>query len=1107
MSARPARPHGERFASGRDARSTLEIKLSEPLAVIPPNTAIETYDGRSGVVERLVDTIAGVNYYRIAFGRERQDLAACDLFVPIESRPWTETVGPDAVRRIVTELKVESRARDSLASMSATTTKFFPYQYKPLIKLLRSPHERILVGDEVGLGKTIEAGFTLLEILARQPDASALIVCPPTLREKWRRELADRFGLSFTIMRSVEADRKVASGIRTESEGPLRAIVSYETIRRKDFRAALEGATSPFFDVLVVDEAHRARKAATSQSKAVALLASFSQKVVFLTATPIQTDAADLGRLLGILLPQEFPSDTVFKLRQRLNTPVIEAERAVNAGNPEALHAALEKLRALRESPHAAILTGNPSFEPTIAMLERLQDDLAAGTLSQQQSARRRIEAQTELFHINLLSPFFTRTRRADIEEDMPVRRAYPVTMALTEYESEIYHALSTAIYEEYARRYDDRLASLVIVGYQARLASSIAASVRHFREMLEASERADGVIADDDPNMDELLDDTAEEDGDEGEHDRERRVAPSSGPCSIVQCPAIASIVRRADLSRLEREDTKWRQLAEVLRDHMSVSDAKGRKRKMLLFSYYKRSLDLIGDHLSALHVKYERIDGDVPTCPEDPENDERQKRITRFREDPETSVLISSQVGTEGLDFQFCDTVVNWDLPWNPMTVEQRIGRIDRIGQESDTLHIVNIVCKGTVEWRILHRLYSRIRVFEESIGDVGEILGPIERSLQRDLMRITLTPDEMDHRIEANAKAAENQMDVARRVERESQALIGQDRFLVDEVARLKRAGKYLTPIELEHFVREQVRRIDAQAIITSDSDGWLVLHPGGQLLALLDDSLRRHRSPDWVRFASRMRRGPVHIAFDGGERERPKHVELVGAAHPLIRSLATRLETSAASARQFLARVESEIVPEGVWSLVVSVMKENSGTESDASVLCALARADGTTVDHDDLADDLLCAVVTTGEPWLDDQLDTNRRIAIAELGERAMRQKFAARRTERILEAERESARKQAVIAADFDGRAQRFREKISRAEEFHGGISTAEARILPVFRAQLANLTAKRDQQLARLASHARPSISATTLLVGIVKVSRPPTDRLRRASQAASHH
>ena len=102
---------------------------------------------------------------------------------------------------------------------------------------------------------------------------------------------------------------------------------------------------------------------------------------------------------------------------------------------------------------------------------------------------------------------------------------------------------------------------------------------------------------------------------------------------------------------------------------------------------------------------LRFERIDGDVPTDL-DPELDERQHRIRRFRGEPDIRVMLASQVGCEGLDFQFCDTIINWDLPWNPMMVEQHIGRIDRIGQKAKRIFIVNIACQGTVEWEILQR-----------------------------------------------------------------------------------------------------------------------------------------------------------------------------------------------------------------------------------------------------------------------------------------------------------------------------------------------------------------------------------------------------------------
>jgi superfamily II DNA or RNA helicase len=1060
--------------------------------LIPPNTAIQTHDGRSGVVRAYLRTIHDVAYYQVAFGNEVQRLPATDFFVPAISPSWNDVCGPDAVRRIVTELKVESRTRDMFASLGATTTNFYPYQYKPLIKLMRSHHGRILVGDEVGLGKTIEAGFTLLEILARQPDASVLIVCPPMLREKWRRELLDRFGLSFRIMKAAEADEKVALGVRSETDGPLRAIVSYETIRRDQFRKKLDESLSNEFDLLVVDEAHRARQRKTAQSRAVEALVEHCQKAIFLTATPIQTHANDLGRLLAILLPQEFPTDAVFTLRQELNERVVEAERAVNAGDARALGVAIRNLQTLRESANAGLLTSNPSFEPTLEVLERLHADLVAGKLDLDASAKRRTEAQSALFEINLLSPFFTRTRRVDIEEDMPVRRAYPVAMKLTDYEYEIYHELSEAIYEEYERRYDDRVARLVIVGYQQRLASSIAATVRHLRETLEREERANGPVTDEtDPNMDELFE------FDDGQEDQRPGVDSSGSgretdrPYSIIQCPAIARIVRRADIGRLEREDTKLRQLGQVLDDHMGVRTADGSRRKMILFSYYKRSLDLIGRQLEARGIPFERIDGDVPTCPESPEDDERQRRITRFRERPEINILISSQVGTEGLDFQFCDTVVNWDLPWNPMTVEQRIGRIDRIGQKSDVLHIVNIVCEGTVEWRILERLYDRIEIFERSIGDISEILGTMERELKGALLRTRLTDAEVANRIEANTVALENRMKVARAVEIEAERLIGQDRFLVDEVSRLKRAGKYLTPLEIKHFVIEQVRRLDRESVIGEDAGGRLTLRAGARLFSLLEDALKRHRSPDWIQFASRLRQGPRLLRFDSNDGRPSTDIELIGAAHPLVRTLAANLELATSGVRRFMARATSNVVPAGIWAITTSVMKETVGGETESSILCASTRVDGGPPGDEDYSDDLLHAVIATGRDWLDDGIGIERRAQFGEEAENAMLVLFARRRTERLAEAARDSARKVAVIEAEFESRGQRLRERIERIERPSGFGPRPDDRILPAIKGQLVTHEARREQRLNAIMRGATPAISETTVLVGIVSVER----------------
>jgi SNF2 family DNA or RNA helicase len=106
----------------------------------------------------------------------------------------------------------------------------------------------------------------------------------------------------------------------------------------------------------------------------------------------------------------------------------------------------------------------------------------------------------------------------------------------------------------------------------------------------------------------------------------------------------------------------------------------------------------------------------------------DEKWDILAEFRSPEGPSVLLSSEVGSEGIDLQFARFLVNYDLPWNPMKVEQRIGRIDRLGQAADAIFIVNLVLEETVEDRILERLYQRIGIFRESLGDLEDILGSV-------------------------------------------------------------------------------------------------------------------------------------------------------------------------------------------------------------------------------------------------------------------------------------------------------------------------------------------------------------------------------------------
>src|SRR5690606_32665390 len=127
------------------------------------------------------------------------------------------------------------------------------------------------------------------------------------------------------------------------------------------------------------------------------------------------------------------------------------------------------------------------------------------------------------------------------------------------------------------------------------------------------------------------------------------------------------------------------------------------------------------------------------------------RAQIIEDFRQDEGARIIVSTEVGSEGLDLQFCNAVVNYDLPWNPMRVEQRIGRIDRYGQSSPKVAVVSLYANGTIDTRILSRLYERIGVFEASIGELDPILGPEVRELQMGAFQEGLNPAELERQVE--------------------------------------------------------------------------------------------------------------------------------------------------------------------------------------------------------------------------------------------------------------------------------------------------------------------------------------------------------------------
>ena len=195
------------------------------------------------------------------------------------------------------------------------------------------------------------------------------------------------------------------------------------------------------------------------------------------------------------------------------------------------------------------------------------------------------------------------------------------------------------------------------------------------------------------------------------------------------------------------------------------------------------------------------------------------RERTVERFRDNPEIKILLSSEVGSEGLDFQFCNVMFNYDLPWNPMRVEQRIGRLDRYGQQSDKILIYNFSVKNTIDDIILARLYQRINLFERYIGDLEVILGDQIASLTREMFNPRLNSEQKADRAEQTAIAIENQIKELEEFESQSSKFLGQDDFFNEEISAIKESKRFITSQEVELLLTSFLRMVGATTTLRS------------------------------------------------------------------------------------------------------------------------------------------------------------------------------------------------------------------------------------------------------------------------------------------------
>lgn len=599
-------------------------------AQLKPGDGVRTGKGKTGVVVQEEEGGRGLRRYAIKLddGTETElpetEVRALppkpDLIAMMKEGRIAD--GKSFLLRKATLKLDDERRSDAFGALLASRVMVKPHQVGVVQRVLSARRPRFVLADEVGLGKTIEAGmiFSALRLagLARR----VLVVAPAHLTVQWLVELFHKFNQLFTLM---DSERHESSLDQQPTLNPWArfdfVITSLEQLQRSAQFREEAGAPEAAWDLVIIDEAHHLK--GEKAYEAAEALAKNSYGLLLLTATPMQLDPAEYQSLLSLIDPVTAPSAKEFEARLARQEELSKAIRALLGGKKAG--AAVKELAA--------------RF-PNDSALQEIDDA---------------DEMLTHLAETYSLSDRLIRNRRVRVG-GFSARKLHVHPVTLLPEEVSARQAALDALAKDASVR-GAALANLV-----RRLESSPAA----FQAALSSNKALQGLKL------------------------------------------------------HLPDKDAKFAAFVKLLKGIW----AKEKGAKVLVFTEARDTLERVQSRLRLEHVEALGYHGDLPMV-------ERDRQVARFRDPDGPKVLLCTEVGGEGRNFQFAHHLVHYDLPWSPSTVEQRIGRLDRIGQTQDVEnHVFDV--EGTFSADVLAVLRDAVGVFGETVGGLDAVLEEVEPRL---------------------------------------------------------------------------------------------------------------------------------------------------------------------------------------------------------------------------------------------------------------------------------------------------------------------------------------------------------------------------------------
>lgn len=838
------------------------------------------------------------NRFKVFVSNETKTYYASQLQVEDLRDDEVRSLPCEQFHAYLTALQIRYPGLSTLYSINAARVDFIPYQFRPVLKFIKSDRPRILIADGVGVGKTIEAGLILRELQARRDIRSILIICPRPLvtENKWLNEMK-RFDERFTHLDSGTL-RYCITEMELEGVWPeqhQRVIIPYslfdETLlygsgtngKRKRKKGLLYLDPPPRFDLVIVDEAHHIRNQDTFSHKAVRFFCEHAEAVVFLTATPIQLGNNDLFVLLNTLRPDLIIDKESFEHMAEPNPFINQAISLSRAQEPEWTTQTVEALnQAASTSWGQAILRHNPDFM-------RIHSMLAKGNVTSEE----RVQIITDIEAMHTFAGIINRTRRRDIG-DFTIRKPETVVVAFTPAQQHLHDELLRVQAEIFSRLHGDINVRFMMTTIRRQAASCLYGLAPFLEDILNRH-----------------LDELSWEEADNTEP------IPQIDAISPIQSQ-IQNILESA--RSLDPHDPKLDALRNIIRDKQRLPN-----NKVMLFSSFRHTLGYLYNHLYADGFRIGIVHGETP----DEERVQLRHCFEKPREDGDSlDLLLFSEIGCEGLDYQFCDCIVNYDLPWNPMRIEQRIGRIDRNGQKSESVAIINLITPGTVDADIYERCLVRIGVFNRALGDGEEILGEITRDIRNIAENYLLSEEERKSKLQQLADNKIRLIQEQEELEQRQMELFG-IRLPEDQMKKeIEEASSFwLSPLSIQRLITLYLQRIcgkEQDFILGEKPLKTLRLSQDARNILLRDfQQLHKQNTTVYREWENWLKGGNPHllVTFESGCATQHPEAIFIMPLHPLVKQAAMLFDTKQRVITTLKAQSDSDEVTAGRYEFAI------------------------------------------------------------------------------------------------------------------------------------------------------------------------------------------